>query len=118
MEKQNYAFAGVITEIKPVRSGNTQRGDWANVTFEVTEQTESYPQIAQFDFFKNGDNVKYASNFNFKVGELVIVHFNLGKTEYTNKQGEAASFYKNNAWKIEKVEQVESVPEQQDDLPW
>jgi hypothetical protein len=121
-------FQGKISEIRKVRTGTTEKGEWANAEFEVTENSDKYPQVALFDFFKNGEHVKYAKEFAdyHKVGDEVIVHFNLKKTSYTNKKGEPAAFYKTSAWKIEKVNN--SVPaaqipagdmqEEEDDLPF
>lgn len=101
-------FTGTITKIKQVRSGKTDKGEWANAEFEVTEsnpQNEKYPQIGFFDYFKNGEHVKYAKEFenNFKVGDEVDVEFNLGKTLYTKKDGTEGEFYKTSAWKVTKT---------------
>ncbi len=118
-------FTGKISEIKPVRTGTTDKGEWANAEFEVTENSDKYPQVGLFDFFKNGEHVKYAKDFasSHNVGDEVTVHFNLKKTSYTNKKGEPASFYKTSAWKIEKLTASENTPppytptsEEDDDL--
>lgn len=109
-------FTGRLTEILTPRVGTTKKGEWANVEFEVTEsnpQNELYPQIAKFDFFKNGENVKFAKDFGnyHKVGDTVIVSFNLKRNEYTNKDGELVKFYKTSAWKVEKQSvDIGSVP--------
>lgn len=100
-------FTGKLTEIHPPRVGTTEKGEWANVEFEVTEsnpQNPLYPQIAKFDFFKNGEHVKFAKDFGnyYKVGDTVIVSFNLKRNEYTNQKGELVKFYKTSAWKVEK----------------
>ena len=103
-------FTGKISEIRPVRSGETAKGEWANVEFEVTESNPnnpSYPQIGLFDYFKNGEYVKYAKEFAdmFKVGDEVTVEFNLGKTVYDKKDGTGkGSFYKTSAWKVTKLQ--------------
>lgn len=126
-------FTGSITEIREPRFGTTKAGsDWANAEFEVTElnpQNPQYPQVALFDFFKNGEHVKYAKDFKtfYKLGEVVTVHFNLKKNEYTNAKNEQVSFYKTSAWKIDKQTVSETKPfepaeslneEQPDDLPF
>lgn len=106
-------FTGKITEIKPIRSGEGNKGEWANVEFEVTElnpANPSYPQVGLFDFFKNGEYLKYAKDFNeyFKLGDAIVVDFNLKKNTYQKKDGTGeASFYKTSAWKIEKHENIE-----------
>lgn len=106
-------FTGKITEIKPVRTGTTEKGEWANAEFEVTENTDKYPQVGLFDFFKNGEHVKYAKDFknDHKVGDEVTVHFNLKKNEYKKKDGTQAAFYKTSAWKIEKAEGSVTAPD-------
>lgn len=121
-------FTGKITAIKKVRTGETDKGEWANAEFEVTEDKDQYPQTALFDFFKNGEYVSQAKNFsqNFKPGDEVTVHFNLKKNNYT-KDGEERTFYKTSAWKIDKGSSApqpddysEPVPssEEEDDLPF
>ena len=123
-------FTGSITEIREPRFGTTAKGDWANAEFEVTEinaQNPQYPQVALFDFFKNGEHLKYAKDFKtfYKVGDVVTVHFNLKKNEYTNQKNELVSFYKTSAWKIDKqtaaepFKPAESLNEEpQDDMPF
>lgn len=100
-------FTGKLTEIHTPRVGETAKGEWANVEFEVTEsnpQNELYPQIAKFDFFKNGEHVKFAKDFKtyYKLGDTVIVSFNLKMNTYVNQKGETVKFYKTSACKVEK----------------
>jgi hypothetical protein len=102
-------FTGKITEIKQVRTGTGAKGEWANVEFEVTELNPKNPLYAQkglFDFFKNGEYLKYAKDFEKynPIGTEVRVHFNLKANEYTNAKGENVKFYKTSCWKIEKLE--------------
>lgn len=102
-------FTGKITEVRTPRTGTTDKGEWANTEFEVTElepQNPTYPQVGLFDFFKNGDNVKFAKDFATMnpIGTVVNVHFNLKKNEYTKQDGSLAKFYKTSAWKVEKIE--------------
>ena len=108
-------FVGRITEIRDIRSGEGQKGEWANAEFEVTEsnpQNDQYPQIGLFDFFKNGEYVKYAKDFNnyYKIGDEVRVSFNLKKNEYTKSNGEPATFYKTSCWKLEKIDSSSAAP--------
>ena len=102
-------FTGKITEINTPRTGTTEKGEWAKTEFEVTElnpNNENYPQVAFFDFFKNGEHVKFAKDFKtyYKLNDVVTVHFNFKKNEYTKADGTPAKFYNTAAWKIEKVE--------------
>ena len=102
-------FKGKITEIRTPRTGTGAKGEWANVEFEVTEsnpQNPDYPQVALFDFFKNGEYVKFAKDFatHYPLGSEITVEFNMKKNEYTKADGTAAKFYKTSAWKIEKVQ--------------
>lgn len=126
MENQ---FKGIITEISTPRTGSGAKGEWAKVEFEVTElnpQNPDYPQVASFDFFKNGEYLKYAKEFEtfYPLKTVVTVDFNFKKNEYTKKDGTAARFYKTSAWKIEKAD-TELAPftpptvlEKEDDLPF
>jgi hypothetical protein len=125
-------FTGFITKIKGVREGSTEKGEWANAEFEVTEsnpQNEKYPQIGLFDYFKNGDKVKFAKDFAkmYKVGDEVNVQFSLGKTVYKKKDGSGeGEFYKTSAWMVKKVDDsgdsnsqdVSISDEEGDDLPF
>lgn len=128
-------FEGTITEIREPRTGTTEKGEWANVEFEVTELNPNntlYPQVGLFDMFKNGEHTKFAKDFkNFNpVGTNVRVEFNLKKNEYTKADGSLAKFYKTSAWKVEKLEGSSVAPmeafepagdlneEDHDDLPF
>lgn len=107
-----FQFTGKITEIRPVRTGSTEKGEWANAEFEVTENGDTYPQVALFDFFKNGEHVKYAKEFaeHYKVGDEVTVSFNHKKNTYTNKENKVVNFYKTSAWKVEKIGASQNAP--------
>ncbi len=107
-------FTGKLTEILEPRTGTTEKGEWANVEFEVTESNPEnalYPQVGKFDLFKNGEHVKFAKEFSnyYKLDDEVTVYFNLKKNEYTKSDGTPAKFYKTSAWKLEKVN-TESAP--------
>ena len=106
-------FIGKITEISTIKNGKTKKGDdWASLDFEVTEsnpQNADYPQIGLFSFFKMGEYVKYAQDFNqyHKLGDEINVEFNLKCQKYTKKDGSGeGKFYKNECWKLEKVSEV------------
>ena len=119
-------FKGKITEVRAVRTGTGAKGEWANVEFEVTEsnpQNENYPQVGLFDFFKNGEYVKFAKDFAtyYPLGTEVNVQFNLKKNEYTKADGTNAKFYKTSCWKIEKAEETQAPVNTDDageDLPF
>ena len=116
-------FIGKITSIGETRTGTSQKGEWANVEFEVTEDVNQYPNIALFSMFKNGEHVKYAKDFNnyYKVGDLVKVEFNMGRRDYQKKDGTAGVFYQNSVWKLTKMsgsEVQQENDESLDVLPW
>jgi hypothetical protein len=117
-------FKGKISEIFETRGGETAKGEWASVSFELTEfnpQNEQYAQKIKLDMFKNGEYVKYAKDFNqyYKVGDVVEASYNFKKQDYTNKQGQASSFYGVACWKLEKanVDSHQSQPVSQDVAP-
>ncbi len=120
-------FTGKITEIRNARTGEGEKGEWANVEFEVTEsnpQKENYPQVALFEYFKNGEYVDMAKKFSEQnnIGDEVTVHFNLKKNSY-QKDGQEKSFYKTSAWKVEKLQSAEptetyEATEEEDELPF
>ncbi|MHB8762553.1 MAG: DUF3127 domain-containing protein [Coriobacteriia bacterium] len=128
-------FTGLLSQINETKFGETAKGDWAKAEFEVTEsnpKNEKYPQIAIFDYFKNGEHAKMAKDFDkkFKVGDEVTVKFNLNKTVYTKKDGSEGTFYKTSAWMVSKtnnndnssndtsVENINVVSNDDDDLPF
>jgi len=123
-------FKGKITEISEIKQGEKNGKPWASLDFEVTESepnNPTYPQIAMFGYFKNGDYTKYAAEFNnnFKVGDEVKVEYNFKCIKY-QKDGEDRKFYKTECWKVEKTElqdtQFEQTTnvntEEPDDLPF
>lgn len=123
-------FTGNITEIKPIKSGETKKGDkYSSLEFEVTESKPNnpqYPQVGLFSYFKMGEFEKYASEFNenFKLGDEVEVDFNLKKNSYT-KDGEERSFYKTECWTVKKADskplantQPLATNEEEDSLPF
>lgn len=126
-------FNGTITEISDIKTGIKNEKEWASLDFEVTElnpKNENYPQIGYFGYFKNGDYVKYAKEFNnnFKLGDQVSVDFNFKRIEY-QKDGQDRKFYKTECFKVEKLQTAptQNVPpietytpttEEPDDLPF
>lgn len=118
-------LTGNITSVK-VKQGTTTQGDWASVEFEVVEsnpENPQYPQIALFDMFKNGEHIKYATDFEQMnpIGTEVSVEYNHKKNTYTKKDGTEGAFYKTSAWKVEKVgdaQPTQQVEAEDDDLPF
>ena len=110
-------FTGKITEVKPVKTGTGQKGEWASVEFEVTEtnaQNPTYPQVGGFSQFKNGEHIKFVKDFAtmYPLGTEVTVEFNLKCTNYTGKDGTPKKFYKTEAWKVSKVSgETQQAPE-------
>lgn len=98
-------FTGKITEISKIRNGEVNGKEWASLEFEVTEVTDKYPQVGLFGYFKNGEYLKYAQDFNknFKVGDEVTVDYNLKRIDY-KKDGEDRKFYKTEAWRVTKLD--------------
>ena len=97
-------FKGKITSIK-VKTGTSAKGDWASVEFEVVEShpmNVEYPQVGLFDMFKNGEHLKYATEFDktYPIGTEVDVEFILKKNEYTDKDGNQRAFYKTACWGV------------------
>ena len=93
-------FTGKITHIEEVKTGESAKGPWATLKFQVTEDKEEYPQVGNFSYFKNGENIKYANDFAKMnpVGTEVVVTFNLKTSEWQGKYYGDVS-----AWKVEKV---------------
>lgn len=102
------SFTGRITSISEIRSGENNGKEWASLEFEVAESNpnnESYPQIANFGYFKNGEYAKYAKEFNsnFSLNDEVEVDYNFKCVNY-EKNGEKKKFYKVDCWKVVKTE--------------
>jgi hypothetical protein len=75
--KNNLTFTGRITEIKEPRTGESAKGVWASIDFEVTEDSAEYPQSALFSMF--GFNRQYCSMTGvpiigkyFKIGGKIV----------------------------------------------
>lgn len=115
-------FTGKITHIEEVKTGESAKGPWATLKFQVTENKDEYPQVGNFSYFKNGENIKYANDFAtmYPVGTEVTVTFNLKTSEWQGKYYADVS-----AWKVEKVgtdsssEAKEAIEEANpDDIPF
>lgn len=101
-------FRGRVTDSTLKEPTKKQKQGWAVVSVEVTEtdpRNPDYPQIGMFEMFKNGEYLKYATEFadKFPVGTLVDVEYEFKRTSY-EKDGEEKFFYKTTAFKFEKVE--------------
>ena len=108
-------FTGKITEISPIKTGKTKKGDdWASLDFELTElnpQNADYPQVLLLSYFKSGEHFKYANEFSYKLGDAVDVEFNFKVNKYTKKDGSGeGKFYKNDCWKVTKAENIDTNP--------
>jgi len=120
MENKNeLTFTGKITHIEDVEKGTSKKTgkEWASLKFQVTEDKDEYPQVGNFSYFKNGENVKYADDFAkmYAVGTEVVVTFNLATSEWKGK-----FFADVRAWKVEKVTaeetQSQEIPVEEDSL--
>ena len=94
--------------------------------FVVTENSSQYPQ--QISFQLTQDRCSLLDQV--KVGETIIVHFNIRGREWTSPQGEIKYFNTLEAWKLDRnasgasqpMEQYENIPsaqsQEKDDLPF
>ena len=115
--KNELTFTGKITHIEDVEKGTSKKTGkkWASLKFQVTEDKDDYPQVGNFSYFKNGENVKYADDFAkmYPLGTEVVVTFNLATSEWQGK------FYADvRAWKVEKVtaEETQSQEVEEEDI--
>jgi hypothetical protein len=101
----SYKFTGNITHIYDAKEGESAKGAWANrkiVIEEANPQNPSYPQIFVGSLFKSGEHIKYATtDFNYKIGQLVEVEFNLKGNEYNNNHYGDLSIWKITAFNDE-----------------
>lgn len=107
---ENTPFVGRITNITEPRTGEGAKGPWASLNFMVEEsnpRNPEYPQRAVFSFFKNGENIKYATDFATynKIGDEVSVAYSHSGREY-QKDGKTGMIASLSAFKITKVESV------------
>lgn len=123
-------FQGVIIKTEK-KEGESAKGSWASVSIEIEEnmpQNPQYPECGKFEFFKNGDKVHFAADFEqyYPLGSLVEIHYNHKKNTYQDKtSGEDKSYFSLSAWKILMLEkpstfQAEAGQETEadDDLPF
>lgn len=109
---------GEVKEILKPESGTSKAGkDWNKQDF-VIKTNDQYPRLVCFTLF--GDKTDLISNIS--VGETVDVSFNLESREYNGRY-----FHNVNAWKVLKVENSQSEPQNEshepepenaDDLPF
>lgn len=76
----------------------------------VIETDEQYPQLVKFELTQ----AKCDDIANYKVGEEMVVHFNIRGRKWTSPQGEDKYFVTLNAWRLEK----EAATPQQPDAPF
>ena len=106
---------GLIAKILEVESGESKAGKaWKKVVFTL-ETSEEYNNLYAFEVFGE-EKVDNFLKFN-KVGQSVDVDFNVSCNEWKGKY-----FTSLQAWKVfktEKVEELETVLEEQgDELPF
>lgn len=65
----------------------------------VIETDEDYPQVVKFELTQ--DKCKLIAGY--KVGEQVIVNFNVRGRKWTNKEGQDKYFVSLHAWRLEKI---------------
>ena len=64
----------------------------------VIETDEQYPQMVKFELTQ----AKCDDIDNHKIGEEIIVHFNVRGRKWTNKENKDVYFVSVNAWRLEK----------------
>lgn len=84
---------GKVTNILPMRSGVSARGEWKSQEFVITTE-EQYPKMVCFQVFGE-DRI---NSFALQIGEAVIVSFDISAHEYQGR-----FFNSINAWKVEKL---------------
>lgn len=108
-------LSGKITRVLPPQSGTTNSGtQWTKMTF-IIDSGEQYNNIFAFEIWKD-EKVQQFNQYN-KIGDSVVVSFNVDCTEFKGK------YYTNlKAWKIEPLKDVEVndpiVVEAEDDMPF
>ena len=84
---------GKVTNILPMRSGVSARGEWKSQEFVITTE-EQYPKMVCFQVFGE-DKI---NSFALQIGEVVNVSFDISAHEYQGR-----FFNSVNAWKVEKL---------------
>jgi hypothetical protein len=91
---------GKVTNILPMRSGVSARGEWKSQEFVISTE-EQYPKMVCFQVFGE-DRI---NSFALQIGEAVKVSFDISAHEY---QGHF--FNSVNAWKVEKLMPIAQNP--------
>lgn len=91
---------GKVTNILPMRSGVSARGEWKSQEFVITTE-EQYPKMVCFQVFGE-DRI---NSFALQLGEVVKVSFDISAHEYQGR-----FFNSINAWKVEKVMPIAQNP--------
>lgn len=91
---------GKVTNILPMRSGVSARGEWKSQEFVITTE-EQYPKMVCFQVFGE-DKI---NSFALQLGEVVNVSFDISAHEYQGR-----FFNSINAWKVEKVMPIAQNP--------
>lgn len=95
----NCEIKGIITvDLGVTRRGVTSKGlDYEIREYVITEQTQ-FGKSMQFSVYSGDGPVKDP----LKVGDDVIVNFNVSAKEYTDKDGKKKWFNSVQAWKVQK----------------
>lgn len=91
---------GKVTNILPMRSGVSARGEWKSQEFVITTE-EQYPKMVCFQVFGE-DKI---NSFALQIGEVVKVSFDISAHEYQGR-----FFNSINAWKVEKLMPIAQNP--------
>ena len=91
---------GKVTNILPMRSGVSARGEWKSQEFVITTE-EQYPEMVCFQVFGE-DKI---NSFALQIGEVVKVSFDISAHEYQGR-----FFNSVNAWKVEKLMPIAQNP--------
>ena len=91
---------GKVTNILPMRSGVSARGEWKSQEFVITTE-EQYPKMVCFQVFGE-DKI---NSFALQIGEAVKVGFDISAHEYQGR-----FFNSVNAWKVEKLMPIAQNP--------
>lgn len=91
---------GKVTNILPMRSGVSARGEWKSQEFVITTE-EQYPKMVCFQVFGE-DRI---NSFGLQIGEAVKVSFDISTHEYQGR-----FFNSINAWKVEKLMPIAQNP--------
>tara|TARA_R110000787_G_C13250763_1_gene429384 strand:- start:35 stop:436 length:402 start_codon:yes stop_codon:yes gene_type:complete len=112
---------GIIKEVTTVQSGVSKGGkEWQKQTFSVSETYEKQDgttgeNLVAFELF-GSEKVENFGKFN-KLGDNVEVKASVRSNRW-EKDGKVSYFTSANAWRIEKVEAIETPPQSQASEPF